>query len=503
MSKIIRRIVFALILVLTMAALLASCSKDDGVIEYKPTLGGYEVVGLADKSATDVVIPEKFNGKSVVAIGENAFRGTNIESISIPTSVKSFGLNAFELCTSLKKVELVDAARFADATFANEYANPLWSGAELYEGGNKIEELALSSEAVSNYAYVGAGIKTLNLSGVKTIGNGAFKNCASLSSVNFGDKIESIGVSAFSECGILELALGETVKSVGHSAFSGNASLVSVTLPASITEIPDRAFFGCSSLKNINLDNITVIGEGAFYECISLETVKISAKTVNIDEYAFYSCSGLKTLTISEGSALESICEAAFRGCTALESANLDAAKSLKTIDKHAFEYCVSLVDLKVPSSIETLGDWAFASCSSLDLYVGEGVGYIGNEENNYVIVYKLVDKERTTVDFMSGVKFIHQGAFFGEKGVTIVTMQSGVLTMGAQSFAFCTGLKEITIAKTLKSVGDGAIMGCTSLEKLRFKGNSTQWTDSKSDTYVKKGTNWNYNAASYKIYYG
>ena len=504
MRRFAKRIFICLFLVTVVAIALSSCTKNDGTLEYKAAKGGLEVVGLADGDAKDVKVPMEYKGKKVVSVGEGAFRGTNIESICVPPTVKSFGLNAFEFCASLNKVVLEDARSFADADFANEYANPLSNGAELYEGGNKIEELALNSEAVSNYAYAGASsIKVLTLSGVKNIGEGAFKNCASLASVNFGDKLETVGVSAFSGAAIEELTLPEGVKSVGHSAFSSNKALVSVTLPASLTELCDRVFFSCSALESINLDNVKSIGVGAFYDCVSIREVKLPAVTTKIDDYAFYNCSGLGSFEIPENSALELIGESAFRGCTALRDMYLDRAGGLKSIGAHAFEYCIALENLTLPTLLEELGDWAFASCSALYLTEKEGVGYIGNEEAPYILVYKHVNDEVTNVNIQPGAKFIHQGAFAGKKTVTNIYMSSGVVSIGSQAFSFCTGLKEITISKTLKTLGDGALMGCKSLEKVRFKGSSAQWTDSKNENYVKKGSNWNFNAGSYKIYYG
>lgn len=504
MKKIVRRIFPAALLVILAVIVLSSCTKNDGTFEYRSVKGGLEVARLADGEAKDVKIPSEYKGKKVVSVGEGAFRGTNIESVCVPPSVKSFGLNAFELCVALNKVELEDARSFADAAFANEYANPLSNGAELYEGGNKIEELVLSSEAVSDYAYVGASsIKALTLSGVKSIGVGAFKNCAELATVDFGNGLENIGASAFSGASFPEVSLPSTLASVGHSAFSSNKALGSVTLPEALSELSDRVFFDCSSLEDINLDNVKSIGVGTFYNCVSLREVKLSSKTTEIGENAFYNCTGLARVDIPNGALLEAIGDGAFRGCASMNEIYLDRANGLKSIGEHAFEYCVSLENLTLPSSLCELGDWAFASCHMLSLTEKDGVGYIGNEESPYILAYKHVNEEVTNVNIQPGAKFIHQGAFFGKSGITNVNMSSGILSIGSQAFSFCTSLKEITISKTLKTLGDGALMGCTALEKVRFKGASEQWTDSKNENYVKKGSNWNFNAGSYKIYYG
>ena len=504
MTKFIKRIVFVSLIAIFAMLALASCTKNDGALEYKAVKGGYEVVGLKDESVKDVIIPEKFNGKDIVSIGDNAFRGEYIESISVPATVKSFGLNAFELCTYLKKVEVADATSFAGASFENAYANPLNGGAELYCGGKVVTELALNCENVSDFAYTGCtSIESLKLSGVKSIGYGSFDGCSSLAKLDLGESVQSIGSFAFSKNAFEALVIPASVTSVGRSAFSQNEALVSVTLPASISALSDRMFFGCVSLKNINFDNLTSIGVGALYGCSALEVVEIPTGLTRIEEYAFYNCSGLISVEIPENSTLEFIGESAFCGCTALKSIYLDRAAELKTIGDHAFEYCVSLESLTLPSGMETLGEWAFASCSSLKLTEDDGVGYIGNDGNPYILLYKLLDDEKENVNVAIGTKFIHQGAFLNAKSIKKVDMAGGVRSIGAQAFAFCTSLTEISISGSVRTIGDGALMGCVALEKLKFKGTSDQWNNSKNEKYVKKGTNWKYNAGKYAISYG
>ncbi len=505
MFKIFKKIILAVTLVVLTALAFSSCTKNDGILEYKSVKGGYEVVGLADKDAENVEIPETFKGKSVIAIGDEAFRGTNIKSISIPSTVKGFGLNAFEYCLSLRSVELKEADSFADASFENIYSNPLYLGGELYVDGEQVKSLELDCDMVSDYAYAGCtSIESLKLSGVAEIGVNAFDSCKNLASVDFGASLEKIGSFGFSNNDALtEVELPDSVLALGHSVFSYNTALCDVSLPEGVCEIPMRAFQGCSALKNINLENIEVIGEHAFYDCVGLEALSISDKTQKICEYAFYNCAGVKVIDIAEGSALEAIEESAFRGCSALETLYLDRAESLKAIGKHAFEYCVSLKNLTLPGSLETLGDWSFASCDSLQMTVFEGVGYIGNDENPYILVYKLVDQENIDIELHDGAKFIHQGAFLNAKALSTVKIKSGVRSIGSQAFAFCTSLIEITIPATTKEIGDGAMMGCFALSTVYFSGSKDQWTNSKNENYVKKGTNWNYNAGKYSVIYG
>ena len=56
---------------------------------------------------------------------------------------------------------------------------------------------------------------------------------------------------------------GRPVTSVGDSAFGENTSLTSITIPNSVTSIGETAFIGCTSLTNIMVDILNLNYRGA------------------------------------------------------------------------------------------------------------------------------------------------------------------------------------------------------------------------------------------------
>ena len=133
---------------------------------------------------------------------------------------------------------------------------------------------------VSNTYNNGKGVISFD-GDVTTIGDSAFLNCTSLTSVNIGDSVTTIGFRAFGWCySLTSVTIGDSVTSIGNYAFAGCESLTSVNIPDSVTTIGLGAFDSCTSLTSVNIpDSVTTIGEWAFFSCDSLTSVYCKATT--------------------------------------------------------------------------------------------------------------------------------------------------------------------------------------------------------------------------------
>ncbi|MBO7207128.1 MAG: leucine-rich repeat domain-containing protein, partial [Kiritimatiellae bacterium] len=94
---------------------------------------------------------------------------------------------------------------------------------------------------------------------------------------------------------------GYPVMSIGDYAFHNYRSLTSVTIPDSVTSIGEDAFWYCRSLTSVTIpDSVTSIGDYAFWDCSSLTSVTIPDSVTSIGDYAFWDCSSLTSVTIPD-----------------------------------------------------------------------------------------------------------------------------------------------------------------------------------------------------------
>jgi hypothetical protein len=155
------------------------------------------------------------------------------------------------------------------------------------------------------------------------------------------------------------------VRSIGNGAFKECFGLTSVVMPDSVTSIEDWAFYICFGLTNVTIGNsVTRIGEYAFVHC-GLTSVTIPDSVTSIGFSAFGSCASLSSLTI--GSSVTNLGSDAFNGCDSL--INVTIPKSVARIEPFAFEHCARLTGVYFQGDAPSGGVQAFYLNDNVTVY--------------------------------------------------------------------------------------------------------------------------------------
>ena len=171
-----------------------------------------------------------------------------------------------------------------------------------------------------NQVYHSAVQKVEIGDGVTTIGDLAFYNCFSLSSVTIPDGVTSIGNNTFVNCySLYAITMPTGVTKINTGVFRYCYSLSSVTIPASVTSISSQAFQNCYSLPSVTIPaSVTTIGSLAFQNCYSLSSVTIPASVTSISSQAFRNCTGVRYYDITQHTTIPTLSSTdAFNGIAA------------------------------------------------------------------------------------------------------------------------------------------------------------------------------------------
>ena len=373
----------------------------------------------------------------ITSIGNAALSGNvKITSVSIP-SVTSVGDYAFAYCEKLSSVNLGELESIGNYAF---YKTKIDTVPTL----DKIEK-------IGDYAFAYTNVTSLTAHDGMTIGEGAFRECKSLSTVVIGNNV-TIGADAFrldretnfteepgsyrGENGMLvyyyiytsplhSLTIGENVK-IGNSAFMGAAELESVTLGNGAV-IGDSAFYNAVMLKNIDLSGVKSIGDGAFSGDVLYEFADQNMYEPQIDEnreyvYRYYATQ-IESVVLSSAT---SIGEGAFEYCRQLKSVSLGG---ITKIPARAFNLCVALESIDL-SRVQTVGENAFCETSlySVSLDSVETV-------DKYAFVYN---------DKLTEVSL-------GTSG------RGNIIELGEGAFSYCDNLGKVQGSELIRSVGSYA----------------------------------------------
>ncbi len=277
------------------------------------------------------------------------------------------------------------------------------------------------------------------------------------------------------EVTIPNMTNGYPVTSIGNNAFYNKSSLTSVTIPNGVTSMGTYVFYNCSNLTNATIGSgIIGIGNSTFYQCYKLASVTIPDTTASIGVQAFAFCTSLTSITIPNS--VTNIGSYAFYHCTGLTSVTIP--NSVTSIGNSAFFFCSSVTNITIPDSVTTIGIIAFAGLNSLTAFNVTASNPVYSSFNGV-----LFNKSKTIlVQYPGGlagsyripetVTSIGDAAFYGS-GLTSVTIPESVTNFVEDAFTYSYSLTSVTIPKSVTSIGQNAFAYCLSLTAAYFEGNA------------------------------
>ena len=252
---------------------------------------------------------------------------------------------------------------------------------------------------------------------VTAIGSNAFKNKTTLRTVTVSDTIVTVGNSAFDGCtNLVIIDLPDSVTDIGHYAFA-RSGLTSLILPKHVESLGYGILLGNTGVKELTIPKTV--------NSVGLANINIRAEIIN-DFYSGYQDIGVLTMSGVEKLTFE-------QGTTAILIRIAQKAPYLKEvvipdtvtrIIDNAFESCLALETINIPNSVTKIGEGAFSRCSAL-----------------------------TAIDLPDSVTDIGHYAF-ARSGLTSLILPKHVESLGYGILLGNTGVKELTIPKTVNSVG-------------------------------------------------
>ena len=454
--------------------------------------------------STSLEIPSEIDGKTVTAIGANAFAGAPLSSVTIPETVTAIGAGAFQ-GTDLTWVKVpASVTEIGEKAFGYDAdGQPIADFTLCVAPGSTAEAYAKANNFALEY-FTESGLRYEILTDAET-----------------GDQYASIITydGTDPQLVIPETLQGVPVTEIGYRAFFENEVITGATLPSTIKKIGDRAFM-FTNVAAVNLpDGLEVIEEGAFAQMPNLTAINIPGSVKELPYMVFYNDVSLASITLNNGlekigsdvfshcpvaalvlpETLKELDQCSFQDCTNLASINfpanlttipmacfdntgfttLDIPETIVSIEASAFSRCAKLTSITLPKTLTTLGETfgsgIFNDCTALtevNFAEGSQITMIGAFTFNgctsltQITIPETVTSIEycafsgtglTSVDIPASVKKIANQAFYLCESLETITLHEGLTFVDSMAFTGCTSVKEISLPRSLTTIGNNA----------------------------------------------
>ncbi len=343
--------------------------------------------------------------------------GRDITEVIIKHGVTRIGIDAFYMCESLKRITIPDSitsigdGAFEKTAYYNDENN--WENGVLYIGNHLIK----AKNSISG--------KYIIRNGILTIAGEAFENCSAVTDIIIPDSVVTIGAAAFNHC----------------------SSLFSISIGTGVKEIYDAAFDGCNNLSEVHIFDLSAWCKIRFNYTLDLNKYSFDTNPLSNGSDLFFNEMKVTQLEIPDG--VTEIYYGAFLGCRSIKSVRIP--DSVISIGQQAFAYCYNLAEFVVDT------DNIYYSNDENGVLFNKDKSYLICFPNGYnVTKYTVPD----TVEVVVG--------FEGCTNLVEVILPSDVV-IGQFAFCNCKSLNSINISNAIDFINSGAFLGCVSLTDVKF----------------------------------
>lgn len=443
---------------------------------------------------TNVVIPEKIDGKNVTAIGESAFSSNKtLISVAMPDTVTLIDAVSFYNCDLLTAVRLSQSLeRIRNEAFLNcdklskiELPDSLYLiGTRAFAYCPSLKEITIPAKCFqiingigyyeANAAFYKSGLETLIISeGVQVLTPYVFAN-TNIKEVVIPSSVQHIEQEAFDDCTKLEkITLNEGIQSIGASAFA-NTKITEITIPKTVETISETVFNGASQLKKVQFEgNAPESYASGYTESTADYTVYFHPEATGFTAPVWFGYSSVmigSEIELSENANFTyfqndngsiTISEYIGSDTHVVIPETIDGV-SVTRIGAFALFKNETVTSVTIPDSVTAIGDYAFSDCTHLAevKFPQSSLAELGNSA-----FYRCQALKH--IEVPASLEVFGERAFC-YSGLETVVLAEGLKEIGTAAFQL-TVLKEITIPDSVTKIGDAAFSSCYRLTSVKL----------------------------------
>lgn len=319
--------------------------------------------------------------------------------------------------------------------------------------GTNLEKITGALPQGKNVKYVGSMKQWCNLelaaSPIATNGTVNIDGQDLGTHLEIPEGITRIPSNHFNKLGFSTISLPSTLTEIADDAFHDCDKVKEIVLPAQITTIGASAFYGCDVLKSVSRmgtkaksENALSVGANAFAYCWNLEDINLG----NMD-YVGQSAFDATKWYQNQPDGLMTIGNTIYKykGENGMsENTNIEIPEGIKYISYEAFKDQKNLVGVTLPSSLQSIGGYAFYNCSLNEISIPANITEISERAFYWNNISKLT--------IPSAVNKL-QGNAFGSNPIEELTIEDSEQALSIAGYQdFGTTLKKVYLGRNLDS---------------------------------------------------